>query len=579
MRKITHFLSATIFVLSFIPLFSFAANAQQVPDYLFLEVLDSNNKPVENAKVGSNYVFGSSYNKDYAKQEIKTDEKGNAKFYLEGNYYYFPAKSLFSISKEGYFTFNDLGFPSLEIGRTLRREEVAQVELLKIPRTKKARKIIGNEQQKRDFMWAAKTGDSATVKKFLKSGISPNLNTNDLRGVPGPKNVPAILLAAHSADSETVKTLLEAGVNISAKNELFRSILVTYLRADPFFWHKFKTEAERGEILRRYEDGVEFLLEAGADDSVLEYNVRPPIMIAAEKSYTRAVKLFLDRGFAVNGKDSEGKSLLSYAADGDYEGKISKIETVNFLLERGADPNENCGAALMNAASRGDVAVIQALLKNGAKVNLPDCGSALGQAVVRGKVAAAKILIEADADLLKVYNPNSDGNLLMIVAKNGNLEMVKLLIEKGFPVNAKTQDGSTALISAITNYSNSKFEVVKFLLKSGANPNVVIENKNPNYCPVTLTFVSEYNPELLKFLVANGADVNLACSNGDTALVEAIKRYKPELVRQLVALGANVNGENIDRAINLIKTYWKKDDYERKYVDETIKIIEDARAK
>lgn len=566
MCEIKIFLAA-IFVFAF----SIFANAQQVPDYLFLEVLDSNQKPVAGAAVEA-APNGFSSNET---QKLMTDEKGSVRFYLPWESKYGVLASFFTVIKDGFFTYHDLG------GSSSRGESKAQIELLKIPQNKKEKRIVGDEQLKREFMWAAKTGDAETVKTLLKKGINPNLTTGDLRGVSAQRNIPAIQFAALSADAETVEVLIKAGVNIRTAEEPFRSLLLTYLRSDPFLRHPAKDENERREILRRYENGVDVLLKAGAEYNYVEENdVRSSIMIAAEKGYTRAVKLLLDKGFSVNSKNKYGETVLDYAARGDYEGKISKIETINFLLELGADPNKNCGAALRNAASRGDVAVIQALLKSGAKVNLPKCDNQLRWAVTGRKVAAARILIEAGANLIIPDNSAYafEGNLLMIAAKNGDLEMVKLLIQKGFPVNAKAQDGSTALISAIRNYDNSKFETVKFLLESGANPNVVIENKIPDYCPVTLSFVSEYNLDLLKFLVANGADVNLACASGDTALVQAVRRYKPELVRQLIALGANAGGENIDRAMNLIKTYWKEDDYERKYVDETIKIIEEVRA-
>lgn len=566
MRKIKYFFTASIFVFAF----SVFAKAQQVPDYIFLEVLDSAGKPVAGAAVDAvPNGFGSK-----EVQKLTTDEKGSVNFFLPWESKYGALASFFTVVKDGYFAYHDLG------GSGGRGRSKAQIELLKIPRTKREKRIVGDEQIKRDFLWAAKTGDAKTVKVLLGKGINPNLTTSDLRGVSGLKDVAAIQFAALSASAETVEALVKAGIDIKKPEEPFRSILLTYLRSDPFLWHPPKDENERRKILRRYENGVNILLKAGADYAFVadrKYD-KSSIMIAAEKGYLRAVKLLIDKGALINSADNYSNLLIS-ASIVDDDGKFSNIEMVNFLLERGADPNVYCGSPLLHASEKGDIAVVRALLKAGAKVNLPNCGSALGQAVFRGKVAAARILIEAGADMLNAFNPNSAGNALMVAAERGDLEMVKLLIEKGFPVNAKSPDGSTALIAAITNYSNSKFETVKFLLDSGANPNIVIESKNPDYCPVTLSFVSEYNLDLLKFLVARGADVNLACGNGDTALVQAVRRYKPELVRQLIALGANASGGNVDRAMKLIKTYWKEGDYERKYVDETIKIIEEARTK
>lgn len=582
MRKIRHFLSAAIFVLSVISLSSTFAQAQDIPDYLFLEALDSNKKPVEGAKVESDYIFGSSY-KGYVKQDIKTDEKGNARFYLEGGYYYSPAKSLFSVAKDGYFTFNDLGFPSLEIGRTLRRDEIAQVELLKIPQTKEEQTILGNEQQKREFMWAAKTGDAATVNKLLKSGINPNLNTNDLRGIPGPKDVPAMLLAANSGDGETVKALLKAGVNVREKDEPFRSILLTYLQADPFFRHKFKTEDERKEILRRYEDGVEFLLKAGADFNAEDSDKRKPIMIAAQQGYARAVKMLLDKGFSPNLMDERGTTLLMYAAGNSYpEIKYSKVDTVNVLLKSGADPNlskDGCSSALGGAAYRGDIEAIQALLKNGAKVDL-NCEKSLSPlilAVDGYKVEAAKLLIEAGANMNACYYHGE--NALMWAAQKNNIEMVRMLLDKGFSVDAKF-NGWTPLFYALTSYGSPNPELITMLLKAGASPNVAAEDKTADYCSMPLKIAAEpYTLDILKLLAENGANVNLACANGETALSYAVTRHKPVVVKALIQFGANPNGERVDKALNLIKTLYKEGDYERKDIDETIKIIGEARAK
>ncbi len=570
------FFIAAVFVLCF----SFFAKAQDIPDYLFLEVLDSNQKPVEGATVESNSIYGSSY-KDYQKREVKTDEKGNAGFYLEGGYYQFRSSSLFSVSKDGYFTFNDLGLfrPYYPIHRA-----TAQVELLKIPQTDEEKQILGSEQSKREFMWAAKTGDAATVKKLLKTGISPNITTSDLRGVPGLKAVPAIELAVNSADSETIEALIKAGVKIRSKEDSMRNALLDYLKAEPFYWHKFKTEAERREILRRYEDGVEVLLKAGADFSAEDSDKRKPIMIAAEKGYARAVKMLLDKGLSPDLMNENGTTLLMYAAGGSYPPiKFSKVETVNLLLKAGADPNlskDGCGSALGDAASRGDIETMRALLKNGAKVNA-NCEKSLSpliQAVEGAKVEAAKLLIEAGADI-KAINRNGE-NALMTAAKKGNAEMVQMLLDKGFSVNAKTEFGWTALLFALNDYSYASADAIKILLKAGANPNIVVENKGNDFCLTPLEAAIEiHNFDFLKLLAENGADINLACSNGESALVYAIKRRKLGEIRQLINLGADVWGEHIDKALNLIKTLYKEGDYERKDIDETIKIIEEAREK
>ncbi|CAN5617606.1 hypothetical protein BH20ACI4_BH20ACI4_23730 [soil metagenome] len=562
MRKIRYYLSAAIFVLSF----SIFANAQQVPDYLFLEVLDSKGKPVQEAEVQTFKHDFNSNNKRF------TDEKGTIQFFLPWSSQDGSLDSYFTVIKDGYFTYHDLG------GSGNRSNSKAQIEFFKIPQTNAEKRSLGNEQLKREFMWAAKTGDAETVKKLLKKGISPNLTTSDLRGVSGRKDVPAIIFAALSANAETVETLIKAGVSLQKKEESFRSILLAYLRSDPFFWNNPKDENERKEILRRYENGVDVLLKAGVDYSyVSEYDYRSPITIAAEKGYPRAVKFLLDKGISINSKDRNGKSLLAYAADGDWEGKVSKIEIVEFLLELGIDPENECSRALLTASSRGDLPVIQTLLKKGAKIN-PKCGSPLWNAVRREKTEAAKFLIEAGADLN--YIDNNGENILMVAAKNNDAEMIQFLVDKGFPVNKQSNNGSTALFAAVDNSPFSVLDTIKILLKAGANPDVIINYDNSTVCSTPLIrSVERQNSNVIKLLVEYKADINLVCGNGDTPLVYAIRRYQPETVKQLIELGANVNGEPIDKAMSLIKTFYPEGDYYRKFIDETIKIVEEARAK
>lgn len=561
-------------IVIFILFFSATAKAQQVPNYFFLEVHDSNQIPVEGAKVESDFIFGST-DKNYVKQNLKTDEKGKAGFYLESNHYYVLYPSLFSVSKDGYFTFNDLGLINTY-------KTPAQVELLKIPQTDEEKRFLGDEQTKREFIWAAKTGDAKTVKNLLGKGISPDITISDLRGVPGAKAISAIELAVNSADAGTIKTLLEAGVTTSEK--LKQNFLLDYLKADPFFWHKYQTENERKEILSRYENGAMILLKAGADVNAEDSNRLKPIAIAAQKGYTKVVEMLLGKGFSPNYADERGVTLLAYAAGDSYPPiERSKVETINLLLKAGADPNfskDGCGSGLGGAAARGDVEAVQILLKHGAQIN-PNCGMArspLIEAVDRNRVEAAKLLVEAGADKNARYYQGE--NALMLAAKKSEVEMVGMLLDKGFQVNdgsGSINNGWTPLFYALTSYGSPKPEIITMILKAGANPNIAVEDAS-GYCSTPLKLVAvPYKLDILKLLVENGADVNLACANGETVLSYAITRHDPSVVRMLIHFGANPNGNQIEKALNLIKTSFKEGDYERRDVDETIKIIEQAR--
>ncbi|MGA2775841.1 MAG: ankyrin repeat domain-containing protein, partial [Candidatus Omnitrophota bacterium] len=58
---------------------------------------------------------------------------------------------------------------------------------------------------------------------------------------------------------------------------------------------------------------------------------------------------------------------------------------------------------------------------------------------------------------------------LIFAATNGNKEIVELLLSKGADVNAKANNGETALMS--TAETNKK-EIVKLLLSKGADVNI-----------------------------------------------------------------------------------------------------------
>jgi ankyrin repeat protein len=563
---------SAFFVVLSVLLFCAFAGAQQVPDYLFLEVLDSNKKPVAGATVeNAPSNFGSE------RKQI-TDEKGTVGFYLPWDNRADNLASFFTVLKDGFFTYHDFG------GSGTHGRSRAQIELFKIPQTGEEKTSLGNEQLKREFMWAAKAGDAETVRKLLKKGINPNLTTSDLRGISGRKDVPAILFAVLSADSETVETLIKVGVSVRSKEEPIRSLLLTYLRADPLYWRKPKDENERREILRRYEEGVAILLKAGADLEAEDANQRKPVMVAAERGYSRAVKMLLDRGFSPNFMDERGYTLLMAAAGDAYPPiAYSKVETVELLLKSGADPNlskDGCGSALSGAAYRGDIQVMKALLRKGAKINLdcPKVYSPLLWAVEGRKVEAARLLVEAGADIKAIDREGNDA--LMMAALRGDAAMTQMLLAKGFPFNNKRADGWSALLVALNSYSSPNTEVITILLKAGTEPNIVVENKINDFCLTSVKTAAEpYRLAVLKLLVENGANVNLACTNGETALSYAVTRHNPDVVKELIKYGANVYGERIDKALSLIKTYYKEGDYYRQQVDETIKIIEDARRK
>jgi ankyrin repeat protein len=190
---------------------------------------------------------------------------------------------------------------------------------------------------------------------------------------------------------------------------------------------------------------------------------------AAKAGDLNSVRILLDRGADVNGKDGLGWTPLLAAALGGH------LKVGRLLLERGADASGRSGMQILAAAARsGDVEIVKQILVKGAKVNetLPGVDSPLMEALMGatdgGHLDVLKLLLDKGADV----NWKGGGNrtALMNAAWSGNALAVRVLLDKKADVNAEDVEGRTALIGAART---GNLEVVRLLLAKGADVNAV----------------------------------------------------------------------------------------------------------
>jgi ankyrin repeat protein len=101
--------------------------------------------------------------------------------------------------------------------------------------------------------------------------------------------------------------------------------------------------------------------------------------------------------------------------------------------------------------------------------------------------------------------------LLMVASSNGYIEIVKELLKNGADVNAKKNNGNAPLIMAS---SEGFLEVVKELLLHGANVNTTLNN---GFSSLTLASFNGHT-EVVRELLDNNADPTIKTYDGFTAL-------------------------------------------------------------
>lgn len=489
MCKIKKILLAVIFVFTF----SIIGKAQGTTSYRFLEVVDFANQPIVDATVKVQISCDGG--------DKKTNEAGRVeRFPIGGG----DCGSLndFSISKDGYYPFRDIGLfsaPHNDVYRdqfvysNFRNLDKYKIELLKIPQNKAEQKAIGNEEQKRELFWAVRDKDSAAVRKLLKSGISPNISTADLRGVwLAPENLPAIIYSAALGDIDTVGEFLQAGVNLRQKDSPASDILLYYLGANPrnyYIDYDTMTEKEKADLIK-FQDGVDLLINAGANLNATTQKGKTALIIASKNGDLRTVKTLLDKNLSVDQPDSAGMTALIYATNFNYLQNPQNLEIVERLLKKGANQNlltpdkyGGCTSALMNAAANSNSVLVKFLINNKADVNLTcaDGRNALRAAIpesyggTQDKYNILETLIGAGANV-NAADSSGQTNLMFAVGTN-DLNAVELLLKAGAAdsVNACNKRGETALMKARRLTDTADNAIFRLLVKYGANPMKSVE--------------------------------------------------------------------------------------------------------
>src|SRR5688500_13476555 len=374
---------------------------------------------------------------------------------------------------------------------------------------------------------AAANRDTAAVRALLAQKV--DVNAPDVQGTP------ALHWAIRVDDIDLVRLLLSAGADSKLANRYgLTPLTLAVTGGNPAI--------------------VRLILDAGADPNAVDPAAETMLMIAARVGVADAVRMLLDRGAAVDARDKTYQQTALMVAVRENHPAI-----VQMLIERGADVNAKTrtGATpqwvLPNSVpgfGHGIGIVRGGLPPRGSRQPIPGSLSPLLYAARDGRLEVARILVGAKADV-NLADANGITPLIMAIVNN-RLDVARFLMESGADIHAADWYGRTPLWAAIEtrnmDVDNASFvnsidrepflALITTLLERGVNPNIRMKEVPPirrSFLRVTgslawvdftgqtpfLTAARAADLTVMRLLLKHGADPKVGTFEGTTPLMAA----------------------------------------------------------
>ena len=192
------------------------------------------------------------------------------------------------------------------------------------------------------------------------------------------------------------------------------------------------------------------LLKSGASPKVRNQLGSTPLGEAALNANTQMIKALLDAGADPNAAGADNQTPLMIVS------RTSNVAAAKLLLDKGANPNaketQRGQTALMWAAASSQGPMMRLLLDRGAEVDTASDIDLMTPLVSSEPRAQPR--------------PPGGETAMLFSTREGCMDCVKALIEKGAKIDLADPEGVTPLITAIFN---THFDVAKYLIEKGAN--------------------------------------------------------------------------------------------------------------
>ena len=292
---------------------------------------------------------------------------------------------------------------------------------------------------------AAMRKDAATVRALVKDG-------KDVNGAQGD-GMTALHWAAMNGDADMAATLLVAGANVRATTRL-GGYTALHLAA----------QAGETAVLAR-------LIGGGASTRAVTATGATPLMLASASGNAAAVKLLLEQqDVDANATESaNGETALMFAA------ALDRADAVSELLAHGADAAKTSKLVDLTGVQAPEE-VLQNTIRDAQNAKSANATASVSGAPRPAAAPAPAAASKGVAGTTRAYAFNeligTQGGLtaLHFAARQGSARSVEALVAHGAGVNALTPGDrvSPLLIATV----NGQFDIAKFLLAHGADPNL-----------------------------------------------------------------------------------------------------------
>jgi ankyrin repeat protein len=398
--------------------------------------------------------------------------------------------------------------------------------------------------------WAVQANDVELVDLLIRAGAKPSV-ANKAGAVP-------MLLACQNGNAEIIERLLAAGADPNADLTEFGDT-------------GLMLASRTGKL-----DAVKVLLDHNSKvNSVEKWGGTTALMWAVAEKHPDVVKVLIERGADVNAKSYYVPS----ASGRGFEGTTPVPPKPGQKIEEFAS---GMLTPLMFAARENDLESAKLLVKSGADINTQggDGKDALSLAFFDGSYDVAGFLIDSHANLnqkdaqrftplfwaVDRRNMETAPNFPWMETRDP-LPLIKKLLDGGADPNAvinstpraRMREGSPRIVyaTALTRAALAgDIELVKLLLAHGADPHVVSSDRETTLMAACGTgFINGYHRqrspaerlEVVKLLIDLGEDVNAADSYGITPLMVAANLGDIEVVKYLISKGANLGAHDLGK--------------------------------